>query len=108
MKKIAFAVAVAVSNLVVQPALAEAVAQASPAATAGAPAFSTDETTIGDLLDNKATNEVLIKYLPEIVSSDQIDLARNMTLRQIQQYSPDELTDAKLAEVDKALSELKQ
>lgn len=108
MKKIAFVFAVTASNLLVQPALADSAAKSVPASAAALPAFSTDETTIGDLLDNTATNEVLKKYLPEIVSSDQIELARNMTLRQIQQYAPDEVTDAKLAEVDKALAELKK
>jgi hypothetical protein len=71
------------------------------------PAYSTDETTIGDLLDNKDTYAILKKYLPEIVDSDQVDLTRNMTLRQIQQYAPDEVTDAKLVEVDSEFAKLK-
>lgn len=107
MKQVAFIFAVAASTLLIQPALADSVAKPAAASTAPQPAFSTGETTIGDLLDNKDTLEVLKKHLPEIVESDQIDMARNMTLRQIQQYAPDEVTDAKLAEVDSALAGLK-
>jgi len=106
MKQVAFIIAVAASSILVQTALADS---AKPAASSAAaqPAYSTDETTIGDLLDNKDTYAILKKYLPEIVDSDQVDLTRNMTLRQIQQYAPDEVTDAKLVEVDSEFAKLK-
>jgi hypothetical protein len=107
MKQVAFIFAVAASTILIQPALADSVAKPAAASTALQPAYSTDETTIGDLLDNKDTYAILKKYLPEIVDSDQVDLTRNMTLRQIQQYAPDEVTDAKLVEVDSEFAKLK-
>lgn len=70
------------------------------------PAFSSSGTTIGDLLDNPQAKAVLAKDLPEIVSSDQVDMARGMTLKDIQQYAPDQITDAKLAQIDADLAKL--
>ena len=81
---------------------------AQPAAATSHPAMSTTETTIGDLLDNKDARAVLEKHLPAVVQSDQIEMARSMTLRQIQAYAPDDVTDAKLAEIDTALAALPQ
>jgi para-nitrobenzyl esterase len=49
----------------------------------------------------------LARHLPEVVSSDQIDMARGMTLQMIQQYAPDDITDAKLAQIDADLAKLK-
>lgn len=87
-------------TLLVAPAAA--LAQAAPA-----PAhYSVATTTIGDLLDDPASKAVLIKYIPEMAKSDQIDMARGMTLKDIQQYSPDTLTDKKLADMDAELAAL--
>jgi hypothetical protein len=78
---------------------------ASATAMAAA-AYTTEETPIGDLLDNPATQAVVAKYLPDVVKSDQIDMARGMTLRGIQQYSPDIVTDEVLTKIDAELSKL--
>lgn len=80
---------------------------AVPAPNTAATKYSTSTTDIGTLLDNPATKAILTKYLPEVVNSDQIDMARAMTLKQIQSYSPDAITDAKLAQVDADLGKLK-
>jgi para-nitrobenzyl esterase len=69
--------------------------------------YSTAETSLGDLLDNPKTKDILARHLPEVVSSDQIDMARGMTLQMIQQYAPDDITDAKLAQIDADLAKLK-
>jgi para-nitrobenzyl esterase len=97
MRKLMFAVALA--------ALAPcgAFAQATTSAV-----MTTADTPIGDLLDNPASKAVLEKNLPELVKSDQIDMARGMTLRAIQAYAPDDITDAKLAAVDADLAALKK
>jgi hypothetical protein len=58
------------------------------------------DTPIGDILDNPAAKAILQRHLPDVVSSDQIDMARGMTLVSIQSYSPDVITDAKLAAID--------
>jgi len=97
MRKLMFAVALA--------ALAPSGAFAQAATSA---VMTTADTPIGDLLDNPASKAVLEKNLPELVKSDQIDMARGMTLRAIQAYAPDDITDAKLAAVDADLAALKK
>ncbi|MDX2276645.1 MAG: hypothetical protein NW206_14430 [Hyphomonadaceae bacterium] len=81
------------------------------AAETGAPAAThetmTAETTpIGDLLDHPEARAILERHLPDVVSSDQIDMARPMTLKMIQAYAPDSITDEKLAAVDAELAAL--
>ncbi|TWB18362.1 MULTISPECIES: hypothetical protein [Nitrospirillum] len=75
---------------------------AAPAAAAhAAPAhYSTAETEIGKLLDDPAAKALLDKYIPGMTSNDQIDMARAMTLKDIQQYSPDQVNDKVLAQLD--------
>ena len=80
----------------------------TPAAASAAPAsLSTAATTIGDLLDNPQAKAVLLKHLPEVVGSDQIEMARGMTLHDIQQYAPDEVTAVKLTAIDADLAKIK-
>ena len=82
------------------PALAAEV----PASTA--PAYSTQATTIGDLIDNPQTHAVLDKHLPSFASNPQIEMASGMTLRQIQSFAADKLTDDVLAKVDADLAKI--
>ena len=84
---------------------AAASAQA-PAAPAAAPAYSTSETSIGDLLDNPATKAVLDKHMPGFAGNPQIDMARGMTLKQIQQFAGDAVTDDALAKIDADLAKI--
>lgn len=88
------------------PLAATAQAPSPVAASAAKPAFSTSETTIGDLLDTPATKAVLVKVLPDLVKNEQIEMARGMTLKAIQQYSPDMVSDQKLAELDAEFAKL--
>jgi len=76
--------------------------------TSHAPAqrFTTADTPIGELLDNAAANAILKKHLPDVVNSDQIDMARGMTLLSIQPYASDVVTDEKLAAIDAELAEV--
>ena len=76
-----------------------AAAQSTPATTAAAH-YSTAATNIGDLLDDPAAKAVLDKYIPGMTTNEQIDMARAMTLKDIQQYSPDKITDKVLADID--------
>jgi hypothetical protein len=102
LKTIAFAAALAVL-LPAAPAFA-----ADPAPAAAKPDFSTAETDIGTLLDNPATKAVLEKHVAAFVSNPQIDMARSMTLKQIQGYAGDALSDVKLAEIDADLAAIKK
>lgn len=82
-------------------------AAATPSAAAPSAAhYTTADTDIGTLLDDPASKAILTKYLPDLVKSDQIDMARGMTLRSIQQYSSDMITDQKLAAIDADLAKL--
>jgi hypothetical protein len=62
--------------------------------------FTTTDTPIGDILDNPAAKAVVAKYLPDMMANDQVQMARGMTLKAVQQYSADTVTDKALAEID--------
>ena len=78
----------------------------APAAASAAPAYSTSETSIGDLLDNPATKAVLDKHMPGFSGNPQIDMTRGMTLKQIQQFASDAVTDEALANIDADLAKI--
>jgi hypothetical protein len=66
--------------------------------------FSVAETDIGTLLDNPATKAILVKHLPDFISNPQVEMARPMTLKQIQSFAADMLTDEVLAKIDAELA----
>lgn len=88
-------------------AVAAPIAAVPAFAQAAAAKFNTTDTTIGDLLANAEAKAVLEKHLKEFVSNPQIEQASSMTLRQIQSYAGDALSDAKLAQVDADLAKIK-
>jgi para-nitrobenzyl esterase len=96
------------AGLALALASAAAFAQSAPAEPAAAAAdhYSTSTTPIGTLLDDPAAKAVLAKYIPEVVTSPQIDMARGMTLKDTQQYAPDMVSDATLAKIDTDLAKL--
>ena len=90
---------------------AAAFAQTTPATAPAAPAaaaagYSVEDTDIGTLLDDPAAKAVLDKHIPGFSTKDQIDMARSMTLKGIQQYAPDMLTDKVLSDIQVDLSKL--
>ncbi|WHO37307.1 hypothetical protein PMI04_012065 [Sphingobium sp. AP49] len=100
MKTVLFATALLLAGTTPHMAIAQA------PATAPAPAYSIDSTDIGTLLDNPATKAVLDKNLPGFTANPQIDMARSMTLKGVQQYAPDQLSDAALAKVQADLNKV--
>ena len=96
--QIAFAAALALT-----PAIASAQA-AAPAATAAH--YTTSDTTIGDILADPAAKAAVEKHIPGMLSNDQIEMAKDMTLKQIQQYSPDTVTDKALGDIDAEFAKL--
>ena len=99
--------------LALSPAPATATSAPATATSADAPAvaapaakFSVDDTELGTLLDNPAAKAVLVKYINAIVSNPRINMARSMTLKQLQQFAGDSLTDAKLAMIQADLDKL--
>lgn len=107
MQKISSALAVALLAALTAPAVATV--PAAPAATplAALPKYSTADTDIGTLLDNPATKAILEKHIPGMTTSDQIEMARSMTLKAIQQYASDMVTDQRLAAIDAEFAKLK-
>lgn len=100
-------------KLIVSVLAAAAVATGGSAAYAGdvpaaaaKPAYSTADTPLGDMLDDPAAKAVLQKHLPDVVNGDGIDMARGMTLKTLQNYAADQVTDAKLAAIDADLAKL--
>jgi hypothetical protein len=80
-----------------------------PKAAAPAPAtghYSTATTDIGVLMDDPAAKAVLDKAIPGMTSNPQANMMRGMTLASLQQYVPDQITAAKLAEIDKQFQAL--
>lgn len=92
-------------------ATAPAFAQ-SPADAAAEPAYSTTTSQLGTLLANPQTKAVLLKHIPEMVNGlgENAERASGMTLKEMQDalktYSPDALSDAKLAAIDADLAKL--
>jgi para-nitrobenzyl esterase len=84
-----------------------AVAQTKPTAAAPAAAqYTTADTDVGTLLDDPAARAVLDKHVPSISKSENIDMARSMTLKAMQQFAADVLTDDVLKAIDTDLAKL--
>lgn len=84
-------------------------ASADPATLPGAAQaakFKTDDTSIGEIMDNPSATAVVKKYLPEMFANEQIGMARGMTLKAVQQYSADTVTDKVLASIDADFAKL--
>lgn len=85
------------------PAPAPAASTAAPSTLPGAAeaaTFKTDATTVGDILDNPAALAVAKAHLPAMFGNDQIEMARGMTLKALQQYASDSVTDTVLVAID--------
>jgi hypothetical protein len=69
-------------------------------------AYAVESTQLGALLDDPGAKAVLDKYIPALVNNEQIQMARGMTLRQLQGYAADALPDAKLTVIQADLDKL--
>jgi para-nitrobenzyl esterase len=79
--------------------------QPAAAATAKAP-YNSGDTDIGTLLDDPAARAIVDKHIPGFSAGEQVDMARGMTLKSIQQFAPDKITDQVLADIDNELAKL--
>jgi hypothetical protein len=73
---------------------------------APASAYNVEATDIGTLLDDPAAKAIVDKHLPGFTANDQISMARGMTLKAVQQYAPDMVTDKALAAIQTDLGKL--
>lgn len=87
-------------------ALAEDAPSPAPATSAAKAVYTTADTEIGTLLDDPAARAVLDKHIPSVSKGENIDMARSMTLRSLQQYAADTLTDQALKDIDADLAKI--
>ena len=86
--------------------------QAAPAFAQPAPAaqsahYSVETTLVEKLLADPAAVAVLKELIPTVYANDQFQSAgRTLTLKQIQQYAPDDLSDANLAKIQAAFDKI--
>jgi hypothetical protein len=96
--------AIALATLGLSPTLA---AEPAPVATPVAqPFYSTNKTDIGTLLDTPATKAVVDMHLQGFSANPQVEMARSLTLKQLQSYVPDTFTDEVLAKIDADLAKI--
>jgi hypothetical protein len=99
---------------VIFSALAAAVSLSAPVAasaqgtTAAQPAhYSVADTPVGKLLDDPAANAILKKMIPTVYANDMFQTqGRTLTLKAIQQYEPDALSDENLAKIQAELDKI--
>ncbi len=103
--------AVAALSLAVAPLAA--VAQDGPHASHDAPQashdapYTTNTTPLGTLMADPKAKAILVKEIPDIVNNDQIAMADGMTLKALQAYAGDLLSDEILAKIDAELALIK-
>lgn len=79
-----------------------AYAQSAPAAH-----YSVSKTLVGALLDDPAAAAVLKKLIPTVYANEQFQSAgRGLTLKDIQQYEPEALSDENLAKIQAELDKI--
>ena len=94
------ALAAAVVPTMIMPALAADVALPSAH-------YSVLTTLVGKLLDDPAADAVLKKMIPTVYANEMFHSSgRELTLKSIQQYEPEALSDANLAKIQAELDKI--
>jgi hypothetical protein len=65
----------------------------------------TVESKVSVFLDNPAAKEILAKHLPDIATRPELEQARDMALKDLQQYDSS-ITNEKLAAIDADLAKV--
>lgn len=76
-----------------------AVAQSAQTAAAST-VYTTDDTPVGEILDDAEAAAIVDKYVAGFSKDPQVDMARAMTLRDVQQYATESFTDEVLKSID--------
>jgi len=85
---------------------------AAPTLAADAPAaapahYSVEKTHVGTMLDDPAADAILKALIPTVYANEMFKSAgRDLTLRDIQQYEPEALSDANLAKIQAELNKI--
>ena len=106
MRKITLSVALAaLTSLNLSFVAATAYAQEAPVAQAKH--YSVTTTVVGTLLDDPAANAILKRLIPTVYANDMFQtMGRSLTLKAIQQYEPDALSDENLAKIQAEFDKL--
>ena len=93
-------VAVLLSLGALSPAVSPSAAAEGTESPAPATVYTTEETPVGEILDDADAAAIVNKYVAGFSTAPQVDQARAMTLRDIQQYAPESFTDEVLKSID--------
>jgi hypothetical protein len=104
-KKMIFAALAALAGAdlaaITAPAYADETAAPKPAH------YSATTTLVGTLLDDPAANAILKRLIPTVYANDMFQtMGRSLTLKAIQQYEPDALSDENLAKIQAEFDKL--
>lgn len=87
--------------------LAQVPASAQTASAAPAAHYSVETTLVGKLLDDPAAAAVLKRLIPSTFANEMFQsMGREATLKAIQQYEPEELSDANLQKIQAEFDKL--
>jgi hypothetical protein len=82
-------------------------AVAADAAAAQAAHYSVSSTPVAKLLDDPAANAILKKMIPTVYANEMFHtMGRDSTLKAIQQYEPEALSDENLAKLQAELDKI--
>ncbi len=101
-----------VRSLILTALVAGAVPMITPAVAADAPAaqaahYSVSTTLVGKMLDDPAADAILKKMIPTVYANEMFHtMGRDSTLKAIQQYEPEALSDANLAKLQAELDKI--
>jgi hypothetical protein len=94
------------AGLIVAGLSSALLAQGRPAASAEAPRYSTSDTPMRVLMADPAAKAVLVKHVPSLAAGGNNAAIQNVTLKAIQGYAPQVLTEKVLADIDADLAKL--
>lgn len=80
--------------------------EAEEAVEAEAAKYTTAGTPLGTLMDDPDAKAVLEAHIPALIANEQIQMARQITLKDIQGFAPDALSDDTLAAIDADLAKI--
>lgn len=107
MSKPLHSLVVAALTLGATPALIMPAIAAEPAAKQQPARYSVSTTLVGTLLDDPAANELLKKMIPGVYGNEMFHtMGRDQTLKNIQQYEPEALSDENLKKIQAELDKL--
>jgi hypothetical protein len=106
MRKSLHAVVLAVLTPFALPVMIPATAAADYPVAASAH-YSVQSTLVGKMLDDPAANALLKKLIPTVYANDMFQTSgRELTLKAIQQYEPEALSDENLAKIQAELDKI--